>query len=118
MGPLIYWIVGTSKDITIGPVAVMSTVTGTVVGNAANSLPDVPGNQIAGALAVLGGAFVFVLGITRLGFIVDFISLTAITAFITGAALNIGIGQIPGLLGISSKVVTIAVLHTMSLSAY
>ena len=37
----------------------------------------------------------------RLGFIVDFIPLPAIGAFMTGSALSIAVGQVPVLLGIT-----------------
>ena len=40
-----------------------------------------------------------------MGWIVEVISLPAITAFMTGSALNIAVGQVPSLLGISSKTV-------------
>lgn len=124
MGVLIYWFFATSKDITIGvssvlarkqgrmaneaqPVAVLSTVTGNVVTSSLAQLPqykDSP-QDIASALAIICGAIVCFLGLVRLGWIVDVISLPAITAFMTGSALNIAVGQIPSLLGIPSKVV-------------
>jgi len=104
-GVLLYWIFGTSKDITIGPVAVMSQVTGTIVLEVAKKLPHYQGYQVASAVAIIAGGIVCALGLLRLGWVVDFISLTSITAFITGAALNILVGQVPTLLGISSTYV-------------
>ena len=41
MGVLIYWFFATSKDITIGPVAVLSTVVGSVVLHAKEIEPDI-----------------------------------------------------------------------------
>ena len=79
----------------------MSQVTGTVVLHAAKVLPDVPGYVIASALAVIAGSIITFLGVTRLGWIVDFIPLPAICAFMTGSALNIASGQVAKLLGIS-----------------
>ncbi|KAJ5179524.1 hypothetical protein N7492_002734 [Penicillium capsulatum] len=99
MGVLIYWFFATSKDITIGPVAVMSTLTGTIVLDVVEKLPDVPKNEIASSLAIILGGIVCLLGLLRLGFIVDFISLPAISAFMTGSALNICSGQVKSLLG-------------------
>ncbi|KAL8694889.1 MAG: hypothetical protein Q9218_000553 [Villophora microphyllina] len=101
MGVLIYWFFATSKDITIGPVAVMSTITGNVVNKAHKSNPDVPGHVIASALAVIAGAIICFIGLIRLGRIVDFISLAAISAFMTGSAINIAVGQVPALMGIT-----------------
>jgi sodium-independent sulfate anion transporter 11 len=101
MGVLIYWFFATSKDITIGPVAVLSTVTGNVVLNAADKLPDVPADIIASSLAIIAGAIVLFLGLARLGWIVDFITLAAISAFMTGSAISIAVGQVPNLMGIT-----------------
>ncbi|EHK18585.1 uncharacterized protein TRIVIDRAFT_158532 [Trichoderma virens Gv29-8] len=100
MGVLIYWFFATSKDITIGPVAVMSQVTGDVVLRAATRIPDVPGHVIASALAVIAGAIICFLGLARLGWIVEFIPLPSICAFMTGSAINIAAGQVPKLMGI------------------
>jgi sodium-independent sulfate anion transporter 11 len=101
MGVLIYWFFATSKDITIGPVAVLSTVTGTVVLNAEQKLAgqDISRDQIASALAVVAGAIVLFLGLIRLGWIVDLISLPAISAFMTGSAISIAAGQFPAMMG-------------------
>jgi solute carrier family 26 (sodium-independent sulfate anion transporter), member 11 len=103
MGVLIYWFFATSKDITIGPVAVMSTITGNVVLKVQAEHPEVPGHVVASALAIICGAIICFIGLIRCGWIVDFIPLTAISAFMTGSALNIACGQVPTLLGYSSK---------------
>lgn len=105
MGCLIYWIFATSKDINIGPVAVMSTITGNIVTSAKTELPNVSGPTVASALAVIAGSIIFFMGLVRIGWIVEFISLAAICAFITGSAFNIAMGQIPNLMGISSDYV-------------
>lgn len=101
MGVLIYWFFATSKDITIGPVAVMSTLVGGIVLDMKQQFPDVPGHVVASAMAIITGAIVLVLGLTRTGFIVDLISLTSLSAFMTGSALNIISGQIPTMMGIT-----------------
>lgn len=102
MGVLIYWFFATSKDITIGPVAVLSTVTGDVVLSAYAKLHHtVPKDIIASALAIIAGAIVLFLGLIRLGWIVDLISLPAISAFMTGSAINIAVGQVPAMMGIT-----------------
>ncbi|KAK4042444.1 sulfate transporter family-domain-containing protein [Parachaetomium inaequale] len=101
MGVLIYWFFATSKDITIGPVAVMSQLTGGIVADLAETLPDIDGHVIASALAILAGSIVLFIGLVRCGWIVDVISLTALSAFMTGSALNIVVGQIPTMMGIT-----------------
>ncbi|KAL8734210.1 MAG: hypothetical protein Q9166_001696 [cf. Caloplaca sp. 2 TL-2023] len=101
MGVLIYWFFATSKDITIGPVAVMSTVTGNVVDRVARTNPEFDSNVVASSLAVICGAVIVAIGLVRAGWIVDFISLAAISAFMTGSAINIAVGQVPALMGIT-----------------
>ncbi|WPH02372.1 Hypothetical protein R9X50_00523500 [Acrodontium crateriforme] len=103
MGVLIYWFFATSKDITIGPVAVMSTITGNVVLKVLKERPDIPGHVVASALAIIAGAIVCALGLLRLGWLVDFISLASISAFMTGSAINIAVGQVPTMMGIKSS---------------
>ena len=79
----------------------MSTVTGNVVNDAAKSIPDVPGHVVASALAIIAGSIICFIGLIRCGWIVDFISLAAISAFMTGSALNIAVSQVPNLMGIT-----------------
>ncbi|RCI08841.1 hypothetical protein L249_4631 [Ophiocordyceps polyrhachis-furcata BCC 54312] len=100
MGVVVYWAFATSKDITIGPVAVMSLVTGNVVLRAREEIPDVDGHVVASALALVTGAIILFLGLARLGWLVEFIPLPAICAFMTGSALNIASGQLPKLMGV------------------
>jgi MFS superfamily sulfate permease-like transporter len=59
-------------SITIGPVAVMSLLTGQIITQVQKLHPKLIAYEIASALAVLCGAFVFVLGILRLGYVVIF----------------------------------------------
>ncbi|KAI9803479.1 MAG: hypothetical protein M1825_001822 [Sarcosagium campestre] len=101
MGVLVYWFFATSKDITIGPVAVASTITGQIVIKAQKLEPDIPADLIASAVAVLSGVIIIAIGLARCGWFVDFISLTAISAFMTGSALTIATQQVPALMGIT-----------------
>lgn len=79
----------------------MSTVTGTVVAGVAKTHPAIPGHVVASALAIICGAIICFIGLIRCGWIVDFISLSAISAYMTGSALNIAVGQVPALMGIT-----------------
>lgn len=57
--------------------------------------------SIAGCLSIISGAAVLGLGLFRIGWIVDLIPLTSLSAFMTGSALTIASGQISPMLGIS-----------------
>lgn len=97
VGVMIYWFFATSKDITIGPVAVMSTIVGNIVADS----PHLPAQAIASGLALIAGSIVTGLGLFRLGFVVEYIPLTAIAAFMTGSAISIAAGQVSNLMGMS-----------------
>ena len=101
MGVLIYWFFATSKDITIGPVAVLSTVTGNVILKAEATGVDASRDVIGSSLAIIAGSIVLFLGLARLGWIVEVISLPAISAFMTGSAISIAAGQVPAMMGIT-----------------
>lgn len=77
----------------------MSTLVGNIIIKTQAEHPELDGPTIASALAIICGAIVAGLGFLRLGFIVDFIPLPAITAFMTGSAINIISGQVKSLLG-------------------
>ena len=79
----------------------MSTIVGDVVLKVQAVRPDIPGHVVASALSILAGAIVFFIGLVRMGWLVDFISLASISAFMTGSALSIGVGQVPTMMGIT-----------------
>lgn len=58
-----------------------------------------PGPQIATTVAFISGFIVLCIGLLRLGWIVEFIPLPAVSGFMTGSAINIVAGQVAGLLG-------------------
>lgn len=97
VGVMIYWFFATSKDITIGPVAVMSTLVGNIIAES----PHLPAQAIASGLALIAGSIVTALGLLRLGFVVEYIPLTAIAAFMTGSAISIAAGQVANLMGMT-----------------
>jgi solute carrier family 26 (sodium-independent sulfate anion transporter), member 11 len=80
----------------------MSTLIGNIISrvNHHQAAPISP-PIIASALAVICGAIILFIGLIRCGWIVDFVPLIAISAFMTGFAISITIGQVPGLLGIT-----------------
>ena len=77
----------------------MSTVVGSIILDVQNIYPDIPGPQIALSIAIICGSIVTFMGLARLGFIVDFIPLPAITAFMAGSSIVICSGQVKQLLG-------------------
>lgn len=100
--PLIYTLMGTSREIAIGPVAVISLLLSSMV----QKLEDPMANPIAYHKLVLtvtffAGTFQAAFGLFRSGFLIDFLSHAAIVGFMAGAAIVIGLQQLKGLLGIT-----------------
>ena len=102
---MIYVFFATSKDVTIGPVAVMSLEVSKVIA----SVRAQPGGEafapetIATALAFMCGFIVLGIGLLRLGWLVEFIPAPAVSGFMTGSAIAIAAGQTPALLGFASR---------------
>jgi high affinity sulfate transporter 1 len=57
---------------------------------------------LAGALALLAAAFLFIARIVRLGFLADFLSRTVLTGFLTGVGIQVAMSQVAGMLGQNS----------------
>ncbi|XP_052188152.1 sulfate transporter 2.1 isoform X2 [Diospyros lotus] len=100
--PLIYAAMGTSRELAIGPVAVVSLLLSSI----AQKLEDPDANPLAYTRLVLtitffSGVFQTAFGLLRLGFLVDFLSHAAIVGFMAGAAIVIGLQQLKGLLGLT-----------------
>lgn len=59
------------------------------------------GPEIATTVAFICGFIVLGIGLLRLGWLVEFIPAPAVSGFMTGSAINIASGQVPGLMGIT-----------------
>ncbi|XP_040001859.1 sodium-independent sulfate anion transporter [Xiphias gladius] len=91
MGGFIYTLLGTSKDVTLGPTAIMSLLCFSVVGGEPHR---------AVLLSLLCGLIQAVMALLRLGFLLDFISFPVIKGFTCAAAVTIGFGQVKNILGL------------------
>jgi sodium-independent sulfate anion transporter 11 len=87
--------------VSIGPVAVMSLTVANVIQHVHHTAPQFSGPQIATVLAFITGFIVLGIGLLRIGWLVEFIPAPAVSGFMTGSAINIAAGQVPGLMGIS-----------------
>ena len=96
---IVYAVLGTSRQLAVGPVAMDSLLVAAGLGTL--SIVD-PSQyiQMAILLALLMGAIQFSLGLFKMGFIVDFLSKPVITGFTSAAAIIIGLSQIKHLIGI------------------
>lgn len=87
-----------SRHVQAGPTNAVSLL----VGGAVATYVGVNGGDpitIAATMALMVGAFQVAAGALRLGAVVDYISAPVVLGYITGAAVLIGIGQLPNLSG-------------------
>uniref|UniRef100_A0A452STK4 Sodium-independent sulfate anion transporter n=1 Tax=Ursus americanus TaxID=9643 RepID=A0A452STK4_URSAM len=85
MGCFVYFFLGTSRDVTLGPTAIMSLLV---------SFYTFHEPAYAVLLAFLSGCIQLAMGFLRLGFLLDFISCPVIKGFTSAATITIGFGQI------------------------
>ncbi|CAI9778541.1 unnamed protein product [Fraxinus pennsylvanica] len=99
--PLIYAIMGSSRDLAVGTVAVGSLLINSMLSNEvnANENPKLY-LHLAFTATFFAGLLEAALGIFRLGFIVDFLSHATIVGFMGGAATVVCLQQLKGILGL------------------
>ena len=96
---LLYAIFGTSRALAVGPVAVVSLLTASAVGQVAQQ--GTAGYAAAAlTLAFLSGAFLLLMGVLRLGFMANLLSHPVIAGFITASGILIATSQVKHILGI------------------
>ncbi|QIN78427.1 sulfate permease [Rubrobacter marinus] len=95
----VYALFGSSRQLAVGPVAIVSLLTLTGVSAVAE-----PGTgefvALAALLALMVGAIQFGLGLLRAGFVVNFLSHAVVSGFTSAAAIVIGLSQLGQLLGV------------------
>ncbi|XP_078612061.1 sodium-independent sulfate anion transporter-like isoform X2 [Branchiostoma floridae x Branchiostoma japonicum] len=93
MGCFIYCLFGTSKDVTLGPTAIISLMTAEY----AKGEPT-----LAIALCLCAGLVQFAMGVLQLGFLVNFMAFPVISGYMSAAALIIGCGQLKLIFGLKN----------------
>jgi len=96
---IIYPLLGTSRMLAVGPVAVDSLMVAAAI---AKFAPQGSSEYLVLAitLALLVGIIEIGMGALRMGFLVNFLSRSVISGFISGAAIIIGFSQVKHLLGL------------------
>lgn len=95
----LYGLMGSSRQLAVGPVAMVSLLVASAVtpladGDAALYL------ALAGTLALMVGVMQLLMGVFKLGFLVKFMSHPVIAGFTSAAALIIGLSQLKHVLGV------------------
>ncbi|WP_024304413.1 SulP family inorganic anion transporter [Pseudogulbenkiania sp. MAI-1] len=106
---LLYGLIGKSHAQSVGPMALTSLLAAATLARLAE-----PGSgeylALAVWLALLSGAMLIALGLARLGFLADFLSLPVLSGFTSASALLIVLSQLAPLLGLHAQGASLPVL--------
>ena len=99
---LAYTVLGSSRHLVVGPVAVAALMVAAAIGQ---HVPDFEGGHMAvtTVICIEAGIFLLVLRVTQMGGIVHLLSYPVITGFINAAAVLIILSQLNGFTGISKE---------------
>ena len=106
-----YSVFGSSRQLAVGPVALVSLMLGTGLNNQLAAMgiskTDPTYYAVRTTLAIqtslLVGVLNIVMGLVRLGFVTIFMSHAVISGFISGASVIIAMSQVKGILGTKSE---------------
>eukprot|EP00731_Ephydatia_muelleri_P024247 Em0016g518a len=121
MGCFVYTFFGTSKDVSLGPTAILSLLTLTLIDGCGTPGDKESHAPCAVALTLFSGLVQLVCAVLNLealfcgfaGWLVDFIPVPVISGFTSAAAITVIIGQFKNLLGID-----VYIRHDLYLAIY
>ncbi|KAK2965406.1 hypothetical protein RJ640_001483 [Escallonia rubra] len=113
--PLVYAVLGSSRDLAVGPVSIASLILGSMLREQVSPTKDpVLFLQLAFSSTFFAGLFQASLGFLRLGFIIDFLSKATLIGFMAGAAIIVSLQQLKSLLGITHFTKKMGLVPVMS----
>jgi sulfate permease, SulP family len=97
----VFAVLGSSRHLVVGA----DSATAAILAAALSGLA-VAGSEryvrLAGLAALLVGLMLLVARLARLGFLANFLSRTMLVGFLTGVGIQVAVGQLPGMLGVSA----------------
>lgn len=99
LGGLMYALLGSSRQVAIGPTSAIAMLIGSTLATVAEGDPP-RWAAVAGLTALMVGAMSLLSWLLRLSGLISFISETILLGFKAGAALTIALTQLPKLLGV------------------
>ncbi|KAI3763773.1 hypothetical protein L2E82_13770 [Cichorium intybus] len=113
--PLVYAVLGSSRDLAVGPVSIASLLMGSMLRQEVSPAQDpLLFLQLAFTSTFFAGLFQASLGFLRLGFIIDFLSKATLIGFMAGAAIIVSLQQLKALLGITHFTKEMGLVPVMS----
>ncbi|ORY18832.1 sulfate permease [Clohesyomyces aquaticus] len=107
----LYFIMGTSKDMSTGPTSLMGLLTAEIIRDVASD--GASPQAIASAVAMSVGIYSLVVGLFKLGFLLEFVSIPVLNGFVSAAGIVIMLGQIPSLFGVTARSGTANIIHDL-----
>ncbi|CAG8549463.1 22976_t:CDS:10 [Rhizophagus irregularis] len=105
VGMTLYCLFATSKDMTIGPTAVMSIILAQTIPRVKADYGDTDfpylSTDITTTICFFSGIISLAIGLFRLGWLFNFIPGPVIAGYISASVITISIGQLPNLFGIT-----------------
>ncbi|XP_077236081.1 putative sulfate transporter 3.3 [Tasmannia lanceolata] len=98
--PIVYAILGSSRDVAVGPTAIASLLLGSMLTEVVSPNQPLLYLQLSLTATFFAGIFETLLGFLRLGFIIDFLSKPTLIGFMAGSAVIVSLQQLKLLLGI------------------
>ncbi len=98
----LYAVLGSSRVLAVGPVAVVSLMTAATVAEHA-AAGTYAYWHVAMTLAFLSGGLLLLMGLLRLGFLANFLSHPVISGFITASGLLIALSQMKTIMGVKTE---------------
>jgi SulP family sulfate permease len=99
---LLYAVLGSSRVLAVGPVAVVSLMTAATVAEHAAAGTHAYW-EVAITLAFLSGGILLLMGLLRLGFLANFLSHPVISGFISASGLLIALSQMKTIMGVKAE---------------
>jgi high affinity sulfate transporter 1 len=97
----VYAVLGSSRHLVVAA----DSATAAILAGALSALA-VPGTvhyvRLAGLAALLAGAMLLVARLARLGFLANFLSRTVLVGFLVGVGIQVAVGQLPDMLGVTA----------------
>ncbi|HEV2346342.1 MAG TPA: SulP family inorganic anion transporter [Actinocrinis sp.] len=97
---LLFAVIGSSRHLVVGADSATAAIlaaglSGLAVAGSAHYV------KLAGTAALLAGVFLVLARVVRLGFLANFLSRTVLLGFLTGVGVQVALGQLPQMLGVS-----------------
>ncbi|MFL5649519.1 MAG: SulP family inorganic anion transporter, partial [Chloroflexota bacterium] len=98
---LMFAILGSSRHLVVGADSATAAIlaTGLVATGAVAGTPEY--TALAGLAALMCGAVLLLARVLKLGFIANFLSRSVLIGFLTGVGIQVAMGQVAGMLGVS-----------------